>query len=100
MYKRQSQEAIQARRAVSDMTNELLKKNADMLKTATVETAKESERAIVDIETIQHTNQQLISTLDEVLQIQNEGRQKRQQAEVELRKIEGELKQKLLEVRR
>ena len=82
------------------MTNELLKKNADMLKTATVETAKESERAIVDIETIQHTNQQLISTLDEVLQIQNEGRQKRQQAEVELRKIEGELKQKLLEVRR
>ena len=97
---RHSQEAIQAQRAVSDMTNELLKKNADMLKTATVETAKESERAIVDIETIQHTNQQLISTLDEVLQIQNEGRQKRQQAEVELRKIEGELKQKLLEVRR
>ena len=96
---RHSQEAIQAQRAVTDMTNELLKKNADMLKTATVETAKESERAIVDIETLQHTNQQLISTLDEVLQIQNEGRQKRQQAETELRKIEGELKQKLLEVR-
>ena len=96
---RHSQEAIQAQRAVSDMTNELLKKNADMLKTATVETAKESERAIVDIETVQHTNQQLISTLDEVLQIQTEGRQKRQAAETELRKIEGELKQKLLEVR-
>jgi uncharacterized protein YaaN involved in tellurite resistance len=96
---RHSQEAIQAQRAVTDMTNELLQKNADMLKTATVETARESERAIVDIETLQHTNQQLISTLDEVLQIQNEGRQKRQQAETELRKIEGELKQKLLEVR-
>jgi len=81
------------------MTNELLKKNADMLKVATVETAKESERGIVDIETLQHTNQQLISTLDEVVQIQADGRQKRQDAEVELRRIEGELKQKLLEVR-
>ena len=94
-----SKQAMEAQRAVSDMTNELLKKNADMLKIATVETAKESERGIVDIETLQHTNQSLISTLDEVLQIQTEGRQKRQLAEVELRRIEGELKQKLLEVR-
>jgi uncharacterized protein YaaN involved in tellurite resistance len=94
-----SQEAMQAQRAVSDMTNELLRKNAEMLHTATVETAKESERAIVDVETLQHTNEELISTLDEVLQIQTEGRQKRAEAEVELRKIEGELKQKLLEVR-
>ena len=81
------------------MTNELLRKNADKLKTATIETAKESERAIVDIETLQHTNQQLITTLDEVLQIQTEGRQKRAAAEQELRKIEGQLKQKLLETR-
>ena len=94
-----SQQAMQAQRAVTDMTNELLKKNADMLKTATVETAKESERSIVDIETLQHTNQQLISTLDEVLQIQTEGAQKRRAAETELRRIEGELKQKLLEFR-
>ena len=94
-----SNEAMQAQRAVTDMTNELLRKNAEMLHTATVETAKESERAIVDVETLQHTNQQLIATLDEVLQIQTEGRQKRAEAEVELRKIEGELKQKLLEVR-
>jgi uncharacterized protein YaaN involved in tellurite resistance len=70
-----------------------------MLKMATVETAKESERAVVDIETLQHTNEQLISTLDEVLQIQTEGAQKRKEAEVELRRIEGELKQKLLEAR-
>ena len=94
-----SKQAMEAQRAVSDMTNNLLKKNADMLKMATIETAKESERGIVDIETLQHTNQSLISTLDEVVQIQNEGRQKRQAAEVELRRIEGELKQKLLEVR-
>ncbi len=94
-----SKQAMEAQRAVSDMTNSLLKKNADMLKLATVETAKESERGIVDIETLQHTNQSLISTLDEVVQIQTEGRQKRQEAEVELRRIEGELKQKLLEVR-
>ena len=91
---------MEAQRAVTDMTNSLLKKNADMLKMATIETAKESERGIVDIETLQHTNQSLISTLDEVVQIQNEGRQKRQEAEVELRRIEGELKQKLLEARR
>ena len=94
-----SQQAMEAQHAVTEMTNELLKKNADKLKMATVETAKESERAIVDIETLQHTNQQLISTLDEVLQIQTEGRQKRANAEKELRKIEGELKQKLLETR-
>ena len=95
-----SKQAMEAQRAVTDMTNSLLKKNADMLKMATIETAKESERGIVDIETLQHTNQSLISTLDEVVQIQNEGRQKRQEAEVELRRIEGELKQKLLEARR
>ena len=94
-----SKQAMEAQRAVSDMTNELLKKNADMLKLATVETAKESERGIVDIETLQHTNQALISTLDEVVAIQTEGRQKRQEAELELRRIEGELKQKLLEAR-
>jgi uncharacterized protein YaaN involved in tellurite resistance len=94
-----SQQAMEAQRAVTDMTNSLLKKNADMLKMATVETAKESERAVVDIETLQHTNEQLISTLDEVLQIQTEGAQKRKEAEVELRRIEGELKQKLLEAR-
>ena len=94
-----SKQAMEAQRAVSDMTNDLLKKNADMLKIATVETAKESERGIVDIETLQHTNQALISTLDEVMAIQTEGRQKRLAAEVELQRIEGELKQKLLEVR-
>ena len=93
------QQAMEAQRKVTNMTNELLKKNADMLKIATVETAKEAERSIVDIETLQHTNQQLISTLDEVLQIQTDGRTKRQEAETELRRIEGELKQKLLEVR-
>lgn len=95
-----SRDAMEAQRQVTDMTNALLKKNADMLKTATVETAKESERAIVDIETLQHTNQSLISTLDEVLTIQQEGAQKRRDAEVELRRIEGELKQKLLETRK
>ena len=94
-----SQQAMEAQKAVTDMTNELLKKNADKLKMATIETAKESERAIVDIETLQHTNEQLITTLDEVLQIQTEGRQKRAAAEAELRKIEGQLKQKLLETR-
>ena len=94
-----SKQAMEAQRAVTDMTNELLKKNADMLKMATIETAKESERGIVDIETLQHTNESLISTLDEVMTIQNEGRQKRREAEVELNRIEGELRQKLLEVR-
>ena len=85
--------------AVTEMTNELLKKNADLLKMGTIETAKEAERSVVDIETLQHTNQQLISTLDEVLNIQREGAQKRRAAEAELGRIEGELKQKLLELR-
>ena len=94
-----SQQAMEAQRQVTDMTNALLKKNADMLKQATVETARESERAVVDIETLKHTNESLISTLDEVLQIQTEGAQKRREAETELRRIEGELKQKLLQAR-
>ena len=94
-----SQQALQAQHQVTEVTNQLLAKNADMLKEATIETAKESERGVVDIETLQHTNQQLISTLDEVLQIQTEGSQRRAAAEVELRRIEGELKQKLLQVR-
>ena len=94
-----SRQATQAQSAVTNMTNDLLQKNADMLKMGTVETAKEAERSVVDIETLQHTNQQLISTLDEVMHIQEEGRKKRQEAEVELGRIEGELKQKLLELR-
>jgi len=93
-----SNDAIRAQREVTNMTNELLRQNADMLKMATVNTAKETERGIVDIETLQHTNQTLISTLDEVMQIQQEGRQKRAEAEAELSRMEGELKQKLLEV--
>ena len=93
-----SNDAVKAQREVSDMTNELLKKNAETLKMATVETARETERGIVDMETLQHTNQTLISTLDEVMQIQQDGRQKRAEAEVELRKMENELKVKLLEV--
>jgi uncharacterized protein YaaN involved in tellurite resistance len=93
-----SQKAMEAQREVTDMTNELLKKNADMLKIGTIETAKESERGVVDLETLQHTNQRLIETLDEVLKIQNDGRARRQQAEAELGKIEGQLKQKLLEI--
>ena len=95
-----SQQAAQAQHEVTDMTNELLRKNATTLKMATVETAKESERGIVDIETLRNTNENLISTLDEVLRIQQEGRQKRKEAEQELSKIEGELKQKLLDIRR
>ena len=94
-----SRQATAAQSAVTNMTNELLQKNADMLKMGTVETAKEAERSIVDIQTLQHTNQQLISTLDEVMKIQQEGAQKRKEAEVELGRIEGELKQKLLELR-
>ena len=82
-----------------DLYNELLKKNADTLKMGTIATAKEAERSIIDIETLQHTNQQLISTLDEVMNIQKEGAEKRKAAEVELGRIEGELKQKLLELR-
>lgn len=93
-----STEAARAQREVSNMTNELLKKNAETLKIATVETAKESERGIVDIETLQATNQTLISTLDEVMKIQQEGREKRRNAEVELRKIENEMREKLLEM--
>ena len=92
-------QATAAQSAVTEMTNELLKKNADLLKMGTIETAKEAERSVVDIETLQHTNQQLISTLDEVLNIQREGAQKRRAAEAELGRIEGELKQKLLELR-
>ncbi|MBE6887626.1 MAG: toxic anion resistance protein [Ruminococcaceae bacterium] len=94
-----SKEALETQRAVTDMTNELLKKNADMLKQGTVEIAQESERGIVDIETVAYTNQQLISTLDEVLKIQDEGRAKRIAAETELIRIETELKNKLLEIR-
>ena len=93
-------QAAAAQSAVTNMTNELLKKNADMLKMGTIETAKEAERSIIDIETLQHTNQQLISTLDEVLNIQREGAQKRKEAEVELGRIEGELRAKLLELRK
>ena len=93
-----SRQATAAQNAVTEMTNELLKKNADMLKMGTIETAREAERSIVDVETLQHTNQQLISTLDEVLAIQRESAQKRRDAEVELGRIEGELKQKLLEL--
>ena len=94
-----STQAAEAQRAVSDMTNELLKKNADRLKTATIEAAKESERGIVDIETLKHTNESLISTLDEVMKIQTEGRAKRAAAEGELQNMENELKAKLLEIR-
>ena len=93
-----SAQAAVAQREVNDMTNELLRKNAEKLKIATVETAKESERGIVDIETLKATNESLIATFDEVMQIQQEGRQKRQQAEVEMQRIEAELKAKLLQV--
>ena len=92
-------QATAAQSAVTNMTNELLKKNADMLKMGTIETAREAERSVVDIETLQHTNEQLISTLDEVLSVQKEGAAKRKAAEAELGRIEGELKQKLLELR-
>lgn len=94
-----SSQAAKAQREVTDMTNELLKKNAATLKMASIETAKESERGIVDIETLRTTNESLISTLDEVMRIQSEGRQKRKEAEIELNRIEGELKSKLLEIR-
>ena len=94
-----SAEAAQAQRQVTDITNELLRKNAEMLHTATVETAKESERGIVDLETLQKTNADLIQTLDDVMRIQMEGRQKRQAAESEMRRMEDELKRKLLEIR-
>ena len=94
-----SNQAAKAQREVTDVTNELLKKNADLLKTASVETAKESERGIVDMETLRHTNETLISTFDEVMQIQADGRAKRQEAEAEMQRLENELKNKLLEVR-
>ena len=94
-----SRQATAAQGAVTQMTNELLQKNADMLKMGTIDTAREAERSIVDIETLQHTNNQLISTLDEVMRIQTEGASKRRAAENELGRIEGELKQKLLELR-
>ena len=93
-------QATAAQSAVTEMTNELLKKNADMLKMGTIQTAREAERSIVDIETLQHTNQQLISTLDEVLNIQREGAEKRKAAEAELGRIEGELRAKLMELRK
>ncbi len=94
-----SRQATAAQNAVTEMTNELLKKNADTLKMGTIATAKEAERSVVDIETLQHTNEQLISTLDEVARIQKEGAAKRKAAEAELGRIEGELKQKLLDIR-
>ena len=94
-----SRQATAAQREVTNMTNDLLKKNADMLKVGTVETAREAERSVVDIETLRHTNEQLISTLDEVMNIQKEGAQKRREAEDELGRIESELKAKLMELR-
>lgn len=94
-----SEQAAKAQREVTDMTNELLRKNAQTLKLATIETAKESERGVVDIETLKVTNESLISTLDEVMRIQTEGKQKRKEAEQELQNIEEQLKQKLLQMR-
>ena len=94
-----SRQAMEAQREATNFTNELLRKNAEALRMGTVEVARESERGIVDMETLLYTNEQLISTLDEVLQVQAEGKQKRRAAEVELVRIEGELKKKLLEVR-
>ena len=94
-----ARKATEAQAAVSEMTNELLKRNADKLKQGSVEIAKEAERSIIDIETLQYTNEQLIATLDEVMQIQRDGALKRQEAEAELRRIEGELKAKLMELK-
>jgi uncharacterized protein YaaN involved in tellurite resistance len=94
-----SRQATAAQNAVTETTNDLLRKNAEMLKMGTVATAKEAERSIIDIETLQHTNEQLVSTLDEVISIQREGTEKRKAAELELGRIEGELKQKLMELR-
>jgi len=94
-----SEQAAKAQKEVNDLTNAMLKKNADKLKTATIATAKESERGIVDMETLRHTNQQLISTLEEVTRIQDEGRTKRRQAEIEIQKMEDELKSKLLSMK-
>lgn len=94
-----SQQAMEAQRAVTDLTNELIKKNADALKTGSVEIAKESERTIVDMETVRYSNEQLINTLDEVVRIQEEGRNKRREAENELGQIEAQLREKLLDIR-
>ena len=94
-----SKEATRAQQEVTELTNSMLKRNADILKTSTIETAKAAERSIIDIETLQHTNKQLIATLDEVMKIQTNGAAKRKEAEAELGRIEGELKQKLLEMR-
>lgn len=94
-----SEQAVIAQRQVSDMTNQLLKKNADRLKMSTIETAKESERGIVDLETLKHTNESLMQTLDEVMRIQEEGKNKRREAEAEIARLETELKDKLLSIR-
>jgi uncharacterized protein YaaN involved in tellurite resistance len=94
-----SQQAMEAQREVTNVTNELLRKNAEALKTGSIETAREAERGIVDLETLKHTNQMLIETLETVRQIQTEGSQKRREAELELGRIEGELKKKLLEIK-
>ena len=93
-----SEQAVKAQREVSNMTNELLRKNAERLKMSTIETARESERGVVDMETLRQTNQSLIQTLDEVVKIQDEGRQKRREAEAEIGRLEGEPKQKLLDI--
>ena len=93
-----SQQAMEAQRAVTDMTNDLLKHNAEALKQGTIDTARESERGLVDLETLQQTNKSLIDTLDELAKIQSEGKRKRAEAEVELGRIEGELKNKLLQM--
>ena len=94
-----SRQAMEAQREVSEVTNALLKKNAEALHQGSVGVARESERGIVEIETLKHTNQELINTLEEVRQIQEDGRSRRAEAEVELGRIEGELKQKLLEIK-
>ena len=94
-----STQAAEAQREVTEMTNTLLRKNAEKLKLSTIETVKESERGVVEIETLKATNEALISTLDEVMRIQEEGRQKRREAEVEMQRLESELKNKLLEIR-
>ena len=95
-----TQKAMEAQRSVTDLTNELLKKNAEKLHMASVESAKEAERGIIDIETLKHTNKILIDTMDEVLNIQQTGREKRRAAEQELATIENELRQKMLETRK
>ena len=95
-----AQNAAKAQNAVSAMTNELLKKNAEALHEATVATARESERGIVDIETLKETNEKLVQTFDEVLKIQDEGREKRLQAEADMVRMEGELKAKLLQIKK